>query len=155
MDRLACTLLWFERAIRKPEPKNFHTQLGCHFEEVAEMIQEISTTDELTRCLLNDARTSLEDLANHLKKKAGVVHIEDEDAAEFLDAICDQIVTATGVAHMSEMDILGAMTEVNRSNFSKFDERGQPIFNENQKVMKGPNYTQPSLAPFVDQPLVR
>ena len=34
---------------------------------------------------------------------------------------------------------------VNRSNYSKFDKNGYPIFNEQGKVMKGPDYSPPDL----------
>jgi hypothetical protein len=38
-----------------------------------------------------------------------------------------------------------AVTAVNRSNYSKFDKNGYPIFNENGKIAKGPDYTPPNL----------
>ncbi|MNL46424.1 hypothetical protein D3C87_1691330 [compost metagenome] len=68
-----------------------------------------------------------------------------------LDSICDQIVTGTGVAHTLDYDIVGAMTEVNRSNFSKFDDAGLPIYNEQGKVMKGPNYSPAELSAYLPQ----
>ena len=35
--------------------------------------------------------------------------------------------------------------EVHRSNMSKLDEDGKPIYREDGKVMKGPNYRPPNL----------
>jgi hypothetical protein len=35
--------------------------------------------------------------------------------------------------------------QVNESNWSKFDYKGYPIFNENGKIAKGPTYKQPEL----------
>ena len=46
------------------------------------------------------------------------------------------------------MNIVDAMDEVNDSNFSKFDNTGNPIFDENMKVAKGPNYRKANLKPF-------
>lgn len=46
-------------------------------------------------------------------------------------------------------DMSGALKEVNLSNWSKFDENGNPIFNENGKIVKGENYFKPDLAKFV------
>jgi len=63
---------------------------------------------------------------------------------DLLDALCDQIVTATGVGHMMNMKLPLALEEVNASNYSKFV-NGEPIFNENKKIMKGPSYFKPSL----------
>lgn len=151
LDTLRRTLLWFQKAVPAPTSKNFHTQLGCHVEEFGEMLQCLSTVDPLTQELLDAARLANECLADHLKAKDNVIFIEDEDDAEFLDSLCDQVVTAAGVAHMSQVDFAGAMDEVNRSNFSKFDpETGQPIHHpETRKVMKGPAYSPPELTPFL------
>jgi hypothetical protein len=49
---------------------------------------------------------------------------------------------------MLDMDVLGALEEVNRSNFSKF-ENGKAVFDENGKITKGKNYSKPNLKPFV------
>ena len=70
-----------------------------------------------------------------------------------LDSLADQIVTAVGTAHMNGMDIVGALHEVNGSNFSKFDDEGNPIFNDNKKIMKGPNYYKPDLVKFLPKPV--
>jgi len=139
---------WFEKAIPNPNIKNFTTQLGVHCEEVAEMLEEISAQDSEASRLLSNAFFAMKQLSMHLKKNGGV-SVEEENRVPFLDSICDQLVTATGVAHMSSFDPLGALNEVNRSNFSKFDENGNPIFDENMKVTKGRNYTKPDLTPFV------
>ena len=66
----------------------------------------------------------------------------------YLDALADGIVTATGMAHMAGMDIVGALGEVNRSNWSKFED-GKPVFNENGKIAKGKDYSKPELKPYL------
>ena len=68
---------------------------------------------------------------------------------EFLDGICDQIVTATGVGFMAKMNVAGGFGEVNRSNASKFGENGEPIFDPNLKLIKGPNYFKPNLKQYI------
>jgi hypothetical protein len=35
--------------------------------------------------------------------------------------------------------------EIQRSNMSKLDENGKPIYREDGKVMKGPNYFKPDI----------
>jgi hypothetical protein len=62
-----------------------------------------------------------------------------------LESIADQIVTGIGVAHCAQMDAITACDVVNASNWSKFDADGQPIFNANGKIIKGPGYFPPSL----------
>ncbi|QEP29852.1 hypothetical protein HYP99_gp054 [Sinorhizobium phage ort11] len=143
------TKRWMEKAIPSPEIKNIHTQMGVHFEEIGEMVDAISVKDRLTAELFDDLKQSLSVLSQHLKTHSDVVYIKPEDRQDYLDSLCDQIVTAVGCAHNSGFDIVNAMNEVNRSNFSKFDEGGYPIFDENRKIIKGPNYSKADLAPFI------
>lgn len=144
---LTNTKEWFEAAVPEPTERNIHVQLGVHLEEVREMLLEIYSQDLTTMMLLDATQKNLHGLAERLKKFDGRIAFPNRIAT--LDAICDQLVTATGVAHMLEMDPVGALDEVNRSNFSKFDEDGKPIFTEQGKVAKSPNYSKPDLKPFV------
>lgn len=145
---IADTQTWFDKAVPRPTPTNFHTQLGCHFEEVAEMVATLTPLDPATRYVLDRAKDTLEALAEHLKGGTELIMLHPTDRVELLDALCDQIVTAVGVAHMTEMDIVGGLHEVNRSNFSKFDADGNPIFAGNNKITKGPSYRAPDLTDF-------
>lgn len=148
-----CTLLdtktWFEKARPNPTLQDVQAQLGVHCEEVSEMLNALGSDDSRLDTLLYIAKASMQDLANHLKGTSGHPRIQVLNPDEMLDGLCDQIVTATGVAHTLGYNIVAAMTEVNRSNFSKFDEQGNPIYNENKKVMKGPNYSAPDLTPYL------
>ncbi len=149
----SCTLwttkLWFERARPEPTTQHFIAQLGVHFEEVGECIAELEAADITTSILLNEAEQAINALAKHLKQNSAqeIVTVVNEDL--FLDSLCDQLVTATGVGHTRGYDIVDAMVEVNRSNFSKFDENGQPLFDENKKIIKGPNYSKAVLTPYL------
>ena len=62
-----------------------------------------------------------------------------------LDSLADQIVTAVGVGVCAKMDMNAAVTEVNESNWSKFNYKGYPEFDENGKVKKGERYRKPDL----------
>jgi predicted HAD superfamily Cof-like phosphohydrolase len=150
---LSNTKAWFDRARPMGEitSKDFRSQLGVHFEEVAEMIKEVGTDDQETAQLLLGAHRAVHKLAEHLKKSnEQVAFIEPGKELNFLDSICDQLVTVTGVAHTCDYDVIGALNEVNRSNFSKFDGDGNPIYDpQTRKVMKGPNYSKPDLTPFI------
>jgi len=131
---------WFELAVPEPTDKNRAVQLGVHFEEVGEMLQTLPTNHT---CLRDD----LADIADDYKRRQGVSH-EEPDRTELLDALCDQIVTAVGVAHMFGMDIEGALAEVTRSNYSKFV-NGKPVFDANGKIAKPATYSKPELTPFL------
>lgn len=131
--------LWFERAVPNPTNKNRAVQLGCHYEEIAEGLEAAGEDTQV----IGEMHRVAEMLKHHVEIGSELV-----GRKELLDALCDQIVTAVGVAHMFGMDIAGALSEVNRSNWSKFVD-GQPVFNEHGKIAKGPGYTVPNLEPFL------
>lgn len=120
--------------------------MGCHLEEVEEMLQTIYPNGSYDAELLQRAQDALTNLANHMKRKADAYRIDV--STDLLDSLADQIVTATGVGTFLGMNVPGALAEVNRSNYSKFED-GEPVFNENKKVMKGKDYTPPDLTPYI------
>lgn len=147
------TLLWFQKAKPVPTSKDQSTQIGVHFEEVAEFVETIGlhgSNDENATgiILLEEALEALQALAKYAKEN-NVYHVLDSRRVDSLDSLCDQIVTAVGVAHQSGLNIQGALDEVNRSNFSKFQDNGEPLLDINRKIIKGPNYTKPDLSQFV------
>lgn len=141
------TKQWFEAAVPEPTESRRAVQLGCHLEEVAEMLQALVGCRDF-RQDRDAAISALTFLADGLK--CGMYSAATASATEYLDALCDQIVTAVGCAHMEGMDIQGALAEVNRSNWSKFVD-GKPVFDENGKIKKGPGYSAPELGRFVGE----
>lgn len=141
-------LSFFETLRPDPTNKHIHVQLGCHFEEVKEMLDEITPLNEEAAELIAAAKEANHNLAEFLKSTEDVIRIEDDQRVGFLDAACDQMVTAIGSCHMLGMDIVGGFNEVNESNLSKFED-GKPVFDANGKGAKGRNYRQAVLEPFV------
>lgn len=144
------TMTWFEKARPNPTRKDFSTQLGVHLEEVGEMLAALKGNDHSMVVSLELAIEHLHVVAEKLK--ADETSVDVQDPLEMLDGLCDQIVTGTGVAFTLGYDLLGAMDEVNRSNFSKFGADGLPIYNENRKIIKGPNYFKADLVPYLRLP---
>jgi predicted HAD superfamily Cof-like phosphohydrolase len=142
------TLAWFEEARPRPNLATMHTQLGCHFEEVGEMLLEITGYDRDTRVLLDNAYDAVSALAEHLKGSINKIGIEEDNEQNYLDAICDQLVTLTGCAYDQGFNLIGALKEVNRGNWSKFVD-GKAVFDPSGKIAKGPDYIKPDLTPFV------
>ncbi|WP_241431805.1 nucleoside triphosphate pyrophosphohydrolase family protein [Avibacterium paragallinarum] len=143
---------WFKTAIPQPTDKNRAVQIGVHFEEVAEMTTAIYKDGLQNPSIILDSRKSFSELSEHFKQDWLVKNnsFTNKQKKELLDSLCDQIVTAIGVAHMLGMDIQGALNEVNRSNWSKF-ENGKPVFNEQGKIAKGKNYFKPNLSNFINK----
>ena len=77
------------------------------------------------------------------------VAIKDKDIVEVADALTDLLYVVYGAGHSFGIDLDKCFTEVQRSNLSKLDIDGKPIYNENGKVMKGPNYSKPNLKQFL------
>lgn len=147
-EPLSDTLKWFKLAVPEPRLKNQMVQIGCHFEEVAEMVEATGGSD-------SEWLDDLYDIANNYKNHEQIMDdestqcvIDEFDKHELLDSLCDQIVTALGVGYMFGFDMQKALAEVVRSNFSKF-ENGKPVFDDNGKIKKGADYTPPQLQEFI------
>ena len=75
--------------------------------------------------------------------------IKDEDLLEVADALTDILYVTYGAGHAFGINLDECFDEVQRSNMSKLDEDGKPIYNELGKVMKGPAYFKPNLKKFL------
>ena len=102
------------------------------------------------------------------------VGLINEESCEFLDAAEelfadpeDQVNREALVKELSDLvfvcyqfaaafniDLDRAMTLVFESNMSKLDEQGMPIYREDGKVLKGPNYKAPDLSSCLPLPLL-
>jgi len=67
---------------------------------------------------------------------------------EVADALGDMlyILCGTMITHGVQDKMEEVFREIQRSNLSKLGEDGQPIYREDGKVMKGPNYFKPDIA---------
>lgn len=70
------------------------------------------------------------------------------DMVEVADALGDMlyILCGTILTHGLEHVILDVFEEIQESNMSKLGSDGKPIYREDGKVMKGPNYFRPDIA---------
>ncbi len=75
--------------------------------------------------------------------------LKDKDLKEVADSLTDILYVTYGAGHAFGIDLDKCFDEVQRSNMSKLDEDGKPIYNENGKVMKGPKYFEPDLKKFI------
>ena len=75
--------------------------------------------------------------------------IDSRHIKEVADALTDILYVTYGAGHAFGINLDKCFEEVQSSNMSKLGEDGKPIYNENGKVMKGPNYFKPNLNKFV------
>ena len=71
--------------------------------------------------------------------------IANKDLVEIADALTDILYVTYGAGHAFGLDLDACFREVQRSNMSKLGEDGKPIYREDGKVLKGPDYSEPDL----------
>ncbi|GET46424.1 nucleoside triphosphate pyrophosphohydrolase family protein [Capnocytophaga felis] len=74
--------------------------------------------------------------------------VKSKNMVEVADALGDMlyILCGTIIEHGMQHKIEEVFNEIHRSNMSKLDENGKPIYREDGKVMKGANYFPPDIA---------
>ena len=72
--------------------------------------------------------------------------VKNNDLVEIADALGDMmyILCGTIIEHGLQHKIEAVFDEIQRSNMSKLGDDGNPIYREDGKVMKGPNYFKPN-----------
>ena len=103
--------------------------------------QEVKLTsdfpeDKILKLRIDLIQEELDELKEAIKKK---------DIVEVADALTDILYVTYGAGHSFGLNLDDCFSEVQRSNMSKLDLNGRPIYNENGKVMKGVNYFKPNL----------
>lgn len=75
------------------------------------------------------------------------------DIVEIADALGDQlyILFGTILKHGLQHKIEEVYDEIHRSNMSKLDEKGQPIYREDGKILKSNLYFKPNIKSVLDQ----
>ena len=96
--------------------------------------------DKIIKLRLDLIKEELDELKEAITKK---------DIVEVADALTDILYVTYGAGHSFGIDLDKCFEEVQKSNMSKLGKDGKPIFNENGKVMKGPNYFQPNLKKYL------
>ena len=98
--------------------------------------------------LINEEHKELVDAAGEVFADPDSSKLRENLIKELSDLVfvCYQFAAAFG------LDLDTAMARVYESNMSKLDEQGKPIYREDGKVLKGPNYKKPDLSDCYPQP---
>jgi len=77
----------------------------------------------------------------------------NNDLVEVADALGDMlyILCGTIIEHGMQHKIEEVFNEIQRSNMSKLGVDGEPIYREDGKVLKGPNYFKPNIAEILER----
>ena len=77
--------------------------------------------------------------------------LNEKNIEETADALTDILYVTYGAGHAFGIDLDECFREVQRSNMSKLGEDGKPIYREDGKVLKGPNYSEPDLKSLIEK----
>ena len=95
-------------------------------------------------------------LRHNLMKEENEEYLEaaqNKDLVEVADALGDMlyILCGTILSHGMQHKITEIFEEIQRSNMSKLGTDGKPIYREDGKVLKGPNYFKPNIASILEK----
>ena len=98
------------------------------------------STDKINKLRLDLIKEELNELTEAMNNK---------DLLEVADALTDILYVTYGAGHAFGINLDKCFEEVQNSNMSKLGNDGKPIYNDQGKVMKGPNYFKPDLSKFI------
>ena len=90
-----------------------------------------------------------EEFKEFLEAEATLYLTAPINRANCLKELADLVYVCYQYAENMGWDLDEAMYRVHESNMSKLDEEGKPIYREDGKVLKGPNYKPPHLEDLV------
>lgn len=103
-----------------------------------------------------DLGTDKNELRFNLMKEENEEYLEaaqNNDLIEVADALGDMlyILCGTILEHGLQYKIEEVFDQIQKSNMSKLGEDGKPIYREDGKVMKGPNYFKPDFSEILNR----
>ena len=121
-------------------------------------VQEFHTAFEIgyKEAPIADLGNAKNTLRFNLMKEENEEYLEaanTNDLVEVADALGDMlyILCGTIIEHGMQHKIEEVFAEIQKSNMSKLGENGKPIYREDGKVLKGPNYFKPNIEAILDK----
>lgn len=120
--------------------EEFHSSFGLGVSETAKA--DLGASKNLLRFNLMDE-----------ENKEYLEAASNNDLVEVADALGDMlyILCGTILEHGMQYKIEEVFEEIQRSNMSKLGENGKPIYREDGKVLKGPNYFKPNIRQILEK----
>ena len=119
-----------------------------------EMLDNISNYGFVKQKLWDMQCDLIEEEAAEFLEAADEVFADPENdrrRQELLKELSDLVFVCYQFAAAFNLDLDEALRRVYESNMSKLDEHGKPIYREDGKVLKGPNYQPPDLTHLFPQ----
>lgn len=122
------------------------------YEMVKEFREAFGKENEYTLEKVEHQLTLIEEEADELWHEvnqidsSGFLFQKDIDKERLTKELCDLIYVCYDFAIALELPVNEAFSRVHQSNMSKLGEDGKPVYREDGKVLKGPNYQKPDLS---------
>jgi predicted HAD superfamily Cof-like phosphohydrolase len=121
---------------------------------LSENAQEFRTAFQVANSQSPKARRTqltliVEEFKEFLDAERQVIPDLKRNEADALKELGDLVYVCYQYATNMGWDLDEAMKRIHRSNMSKLDDNGQPIYRHDGKVLKGPNYKEPNLTDIV------
>ena len=129
--------------------KTKHSGEGTNFELVGDFMEAFGQSVQVdpTWPDFNTRELRIELIQEELEELSDAV--ADRDMVQIADALTDLLYVVYGAGHSFGIDLDECFQEDHGSNMSKLGEDGKPIYREDGKVLKGPNYFPPELGDIV------
>ena len=121
---------------------------------LTEQAKEFRSTYQIGNSIAREARSRqmnliTEEFKELLQADGMLFRTGTEPKANCLKELADLVYVCYQYAANQRWNLDEALDRVHKSNMSKLDTNGQPIFREDGKVLKGPNYAPPNLEDLV------
>jgi len=134
-------------SVRIYPDKTKTTFLSSQAQEFREVYQITNSRTVATRT--RQKNLIIEEFKEFLEAEGILFRDSPKIHADCLKELADLVYVCYQFAANMGWDLDRAMDKVHESNMSKLDEYGKPIFREDGKVLKGPNYSPPNLEELV------
>lgn len=118
-----------------------------NFDRVREFMetfgQEVFTKPEFPDANIMALRYEL--IKEELEELAVAIYNNEGTLIDVADALSDLLYVVYGAGHAFGIDLDKCFNEVHRSNMSKLGVDGKPMYRDDGKVLKGPNFNKPNL----------
>jgi len=91
----------------------------------------------------------VEEFKEFIEADYNMAMMDISSRADCLKELADLVYVCAQYAENMDWDLEQALRRVHRSNMSKLGDDGKPIYREDGKVLKGPNYQPPNLSDLV------
>ena len=128
-------------------PDSHHTLLSSQAQEFREAYQIHNSPSREKRN--GQKNLIVEEFKEFLEAEGNLFRDSPSIRSEALKELADLVYVCYQYAANLDWDLDSALDRVHKSNMSKLDEDGNPIYRDDGKVLKGPNYEPPTLSDLI------